>query len=200
MTSLGHGPAATVKTISISADSNNKNLSGLATAAGITPGTNVYSLNLNNINTRIASVPDVKKSAVRRLPNGNLAIKVELHKAVALWSDGENFFPLSADGTIIKRNIGERPSNTIVFRGSLPNDITEITKATQIIAKNINYLEWVEDRRWNIRTINDTTILLPEENPFSAISNLMVLDKDKKILSKKIKTLDMRDPARIIVK
>ncbi len=200
MVSLGHGNSATVKSISVSADLDNRNLTMLASAAGITPGTNSYSLNLGEINTRVASVPDVKESAVRRLPNGNLAIKVKLHKIIAIWTDGQTMYPLSADGTIIKRSIDQKPQNIIVFRGDLPSDIIEINKAVQTLAKDINYMEWVENRRWNIHTNNDTIILLPEENPYSAITSLMTLDKNKKILSKKIHILDMRDPARILVR
>ncbi|MBN1324751.1 MAG: cell division protein FtsQ/DivIB [Alphaproteobacteria bacterium] len=200
MTSLGHGSVSTVKTISISADSHNKNLSKLAAVAGIAPGTNVYSLNLDEINARISTVPDIKYSAVRRLPNGNLAIKVKLHKAVAIWTDGKNLFPLSSDGTIVKRPLEQRPPNTIVFSGILPPDINEIVKTTLGMAKDIDYMEWIENRRWNIHTTNNISILLPEEDPCAAISALMVLNKNNKILSKKIKTLDMRDPARIIIK
>lgn len=199
MTSLGHGPVAMVKTISISADSGKKNLAALAAIAGIAPGTAVYSLNLDEVNARIAGVPDVKESAVRRMPNGNLAIKVKLYKAVAVWTDGQNFFPLSSDGTVVKRSLEEKPANIIVFRGILPTDINKMVKTVHTIATKIDYIEWIENRRWNIHTVNGTNILLPEEDPYAAISKLMILDKNNKILSKKIKTLDMRDPERIIV-
>lgn len=200
MVSLGHGLPAKVKTISIYADSNNRQLSSLAAVAGIAPGTNVYSLSLDEINARIANVPDVRESAVRRLPNGNLAIKVKLHHAVAIWTDGNNFFPLSDDGTIIKRPLEKRLNNTIVFRGTLPPDVTEMIKTVQSILTDIDYIEWIENRRWNIHTKNDINILLPEKEPYAAISKLIILDKKNNILSKKIKTLDMRDPARVIIK
>lgn len=200
MTSLGHGAAATVKSISISSDSGRQNLSSVAAFSGIPPGTKTYSVNLDDINARIATIPDVKTSAVRRLPNGNLAIRVNLHKAVALWTDGENFYPLSADGTIVKRLIDERPENTVVFRGNLPDDIAEIAKVAHNLTPHLDYLEWIENRRWNIHTLGGTTILLPEQDPVASISALMIMDKNHHILSKRIDVLDMRDSARILVK
>ena len=200
MTSMGHGSAAIVKTISISSDLGNLNLTGVAAAAGVAPGTRANSLDLDYINSRISAVPDIKTSAVRRLPNGNLVIKVKLHKAVAIWTDGETFYPLSADGTIIARQIEERPENSVVFRGKLPSDISEIAKVAHNVAQHLDYLEWIEDRRWNIHTAAGITIMLPQENPTASVNALMILDKNHKILSRNIQLLDMRDTSRILVK
>lgn len=200
MVSMGHGAPARIKSVSISSDISGKNLSALAPAVGIAPGTLTYQVNLDDINARISGVVDVRKSAVRRMPNGNLNIRVQLHRAVALWSDGTNFYPLSADGTIVRRPLDSRPENTVVFRGPLPADISQIAKLAHGMTEYLDYLEWIEDRRWNLHTHDNIIVMLPEEDPYSAISSLMILDKNHKILSKKISVLDMRDPARILVK
>ncbi|MDR1337498.1 MAG: cell division protein FtsQ/DivIB [Rickettsiales bacterium] len=200
MTSLGRGPATVIKSISVYSNSSKHNLAAVVAAAGIAPGTRTYSVNLDDVNARIAAVPDVKTSAVRRLPNGNLAIKVKLHRAVALWTDGQDFYPLSADGTVIRRPIGSRPENTVVFRGVLPGDISEIAKTARGLAPHLDYLEWVEDRRWNIRTNGGITVMLPESGPIAAIGALDLMDRNHRILSKKITVLDMRDGARILVR
>ena len=200
MTGLGYGSAAKVRSISISTDSKDKDLTAVATAAAVAPGTKSYDINLSEINQRINDVPGVKESAVRRKPDGNLSVKVELYKAVALWSDGENYFPLSADGTIVKRPKPERDEGTVVFRGPVPDDISEITKAAHNMLGDLDYLEWVEGRRWNLHTNGGITVMLPEKNPTDAIGSLIVLNNNNKILSKKIEVLDLRDSSRILVK
>ncbi|MDL2296143.1 cell division protein FtsQ/DivIB [Lachnospiraceae bacterium OttesenSCG-928-E19] len=200
MVTMGNGAASRVKSISISADSSTKNLSNLGAVVAIAPGANTFKVDLDNINARLGTVPDIKESAIRRMPNGNLSIKVKLHRAIALWTDGQNLFPLSADGTIIKRVVPEKPDGTIVFRGSLPSDISEISKVAHNMASDINYIEWIEDRRWNLYTTGNITVLLPEIDPYSAVTQLMMLHQNHNILAKKITVLDMRDPARILVK
>lgn len=200
MVTMGNGPVSRVKSISISSDSNTKNLSNLGAVVAIAPGTNTFKTDLDNINARLGGVPDIKESAIRRMPNGNLSIKVKLHRAIALWTDGQNLFPLSADGTIVKRVVTEKPDGTVVFRGPLPSDISEMTKVAHNMASDLNYIEWIEDRRWNLYTNGDITVLLPENDPYSAVTQLMMLNKNHNILSKKITILDMRDPARILVK
>lgn len=197
---MGHTTVSRVHSISISADVRDKDLSALATAAAIAPGTGAFSVDLDALNARVGAVPGVRASAVHRRADGNLVVRVKLYRAVALWTDGQNYFPLSADGTIVNQPDAERKSGTVLFRGPLPSDIGEITNVAHNLIGNLDYMEWIENRRWNLITTGGTTILLPEKNPDDAIAQLIVLDKNHKILSRDIKTIDMRDSARILVK
>lgn len=199
-TGLGRTKNSFIRNISITADEQNKDLSGLIPALNIAPGTNSYAIDLQEINERVLSVPGIKKSAVRRMPNGNISVHVSLHHAIALWTDGENFFPLSADGTIVNRPSQTRNIGNIVFRGHVPSDISEITQSAHNLVGHLNYLEWIENRRWNMYTNNGITIMLPEQNPSGAINTLVVLNNTHGILNKDIKIIDMRDNARILVK
>lgn len=200
MTTMGHTTVSRVHSISISADVRDKDLSALATAAAIAPGTGAFSVDLDALNARVGAVPGVRASAVHRRADGNLVVRVKLYRAVALWTDGQNYFPLSADGTIVNQPDAERKSGTVLFRGPLPSDVGEITNVAHNLIGNLDYMEWIENRRWNLITTGGTTILLPEKNPDDAIAQLIVLDKNHKILSRDIKTIDMRDSARILVK
>ena len=128
MTGMGMGRNAYVTNISISADQSDKDLSAIVAAATMTPNTRSYSVDLGVLNTRISSVPGVKTSAVRRMPNGNITVKVALHRAVALWTDGESFFPLTADGT--KINKPTNPQKQVTSLKELPTPILRQTKAT----------------------------------------------------------------------
>lgn len=200
MTGTGHGNISRVRNISISADAKNADLSGLATAASIAPGTHSYSIDLDAMNARVGATPGVRKSAVRRMPNGNIVIQVSLHRTVALWTDGENYFPLSGDGTIVNKPTDTRDAGNIVFRGKLPKDIDQITRVAQNLISDLDYLEWIEDRRWNLYTTNGITVMLPESDPISAINSLITMNKNHGILHKDITVIDMRDSARTYVK
>lgn len=200
MTFMGHTPVSMVRRLSISADTPDKDLSAVRDIIGIPSGTRTYSVTLDLVNSRIASVPGVRESAVRRLPNGNLAIKLRLYRAVATWTDGTHYYPISADGTIVKNPSESRGPDAVVFRGAVPNDISEITKAANNIIADLDYLEWIDGRRWNLVTKGGITVMLPEKDPITAIGNLLTLNKQHNILSKNIKTIDMRNDARILVK
>ena len=200
MTIKGHGPLSMVRNISISADKKDSNLSSLSSALALPPGTRSYSVDLDATNEIINGVPIVKESAIRRLPNGNLRIKVSLHHAVALWTDGENYYPLSADGTIVNTPTTDRNISNIVFRGPVPTDISQITKAAHNLVGELNFIEWIENRRWDMHTNSGIRIMLPETNPISALGTLISLNKKHNLLHKDIQIIDMRDSARILVK
>ncbi len=200
MTAMGRGQNARVNTISVSADTRNRDLTEIAAAAALAPGTPTYRVDLDALNARIGAVPGVKDSAVRRRPDGNLTVRVEIYRAVAQWTDGEKYFPLSADGTIVRRPSDARDAGTVLFRGTVPDDISDITHAAHNMIGDLDYMTWTDGRRWNLTTLGGITVLLPEENPTDAIGRLIVLNKQHNILSKDIKIIDMRDDARILVK
>ncbi len=200
MTFMGYGPTSTVRNISVSADLDGKDLTPMVAATGVSPGTHAYSVNLELINERLLNTPGVRESAVRRMPNGNLAVKLHLYRAVAGWTDGTYYYPLSADGTVVNSPSEEKKDGVVMFRGPLPNDISDITKAATNLIGELDYMEWIDDRRWNIMTTGGIMVMLPEEDPTAAIASLVVLDKKHNLLSKNIKTIDMRDNARILVK
>lgn len=197
---MGHGDLARVRSISVSADARDKDLSALVAAAAVAPGTHAYSVNLNNLNARIGAVPGVRESALHRRGDGNLVVRVRLYRAVAQWTDGTDYFPLSADGTIVWQPSNVRPDGTVLFRGELPNDISEITAAAHNMIGDLDYMEWIENRRWNMITTGGITIKLPEKNPTDAIAQLIMLNKNHSILARDISVIDMRDTARILVK
>lgn len=199
MVGLGHGDMARLHKTSIIADVENKDMTALAAAAALPKNTRIYSVDLDDLNSNILSVPGVKDSAVRRLPNGNLTIRVSFHHFVASWTDGENYFPLSDDGTIANTPSSERPDTAVLFRGPVPNNITEITNAANDMLSDIDYIEWIENRRWNIHTTGGITIKLPENDFASAIAGLISINKNHNILGRNISVIDLRDPTRMLV-
>jgi cell division protein FtsQ len=58
----------------------------------------------------------------------------------------------------------------------------------------------VADRRWNLRLKNGINIRLPEEDIATALTTLLALDRDKKLLSRDIDVVDLRLPDRVTVR
>ena len=196
---MGRGPISTIKSIE-TYGTNAKDDEIIKLSLGVSPGTSLRGIDLHQLNYRISNIPGVKDSAVRRLPNGKILVKIKKHKVIATWTDGEYYYPLSADGTKINTPSLERNDNSIVFRGDLPNDLSDIISGVSSISKYVDYINMVESRRWNIYTKNGTTIYLPEKDPMGAINKIKVLNQTHKLLSKKLDIVDMRDSARILVK
>ena len=199
-TGLGHGKMATIHNISITTDTPDTDITAVESVAKTALGAKMNSLSLDSLNHRIGDIPNVHFSAVRRMPNGTLRILVKFYQAVAQWTDGVAFYPLADDGTIINTPSGTRDPSAIVFRGVLPENISDITAAAHIIGPHIDYVEWIENRRWNIVTNGGITVMLPENDATVAIHSLNSINEKHNILAKDISLIDLRDSARILVK
>ena len=57
----------------------------------------------------------------------------------------------------------------------------------------------VGQRRWNLYLDNGITILLPEENVAGALARLSALESSQNLLSKGVRSVDLRFPGRVIV-
>jgi cell division protein FtsQ len=200
---MGRGPISQIKKVYIFSDTKETDMKPLEMAVGIPHGTDIRSIDLNQINNRMLKVPGVKNSATRRMPNGNIIIQTKQHHAVALFFDGLYYYPLSEDKTKIDTPSETRDENSIVFRGNLeemPDDLTEIIKTVSVLSEHIDYMDYIEARRWNLHTKNGITIYLPENNPATAINKINILNQTHKLLSRELEIIDLRNDARILVK
>ncbi len=197
---MGRGPISNIKHIHIISNSPDFNPEPIKMALGITGETSIRKLDLRMKNKNVLTVPDIKKSATRRLPNGDIIIKTEKYDVVAMLFDGVFYYPLSSNGKKIDTPFENRDENALVFRGELPNNLTDIINNVSVLSEYIDYLDMIESRRWNIHTKNGITIYLPETNPEIAINKINILNKTHNLLSKNIDIIDMRDNARILVK
>ena len=58
----------------------------------------------------------------------------------------------------------------------------------------------VAERRWNLHLKNGIDVLLPETEPERALTTLVDLDRDKKLLSRDIVAVDLRLADRVTVR
>lgn len=200
---MGRGPISNVNHVYVSSNDKGTDMEPLKIATGVPRGTDLRSVDLNQINNRILKVPGVKNSATRRMPNGDIIIQTKQHHAIALFFDGIYYYPLSEDKTKIDTPSETRDENSIVFRGNLaemPDDLTDIIKTVSVLSEHIDYMDYIEARRWNLHTKNGITIYLPENNPATAINKINILNQTHKLLSRELEIIDLRNDARILVK
>ena len=58
----------------------------------------------------------------------------------------------------------------------------------------------IAQRRWNLRLKSGVDVKLPDSDLEQALQTLVGLDRDKKILSRDIATVDLRLPDRVTVR
>ncbi|MDR0967385.1 MAG: cell division protein FtsQ/DivIB [Rickettsiales bacterium] len=175
-------------------------VNGIAANLHIIPG---QSVNLQTILSDVLANPDVASASVQKRPNGEIKIRVNMRVVVATWTDGTYYYPMDSSGEKINRPTNQRPINSLVFSGNVPDDFIRIENAlkkTPHLRAQINYLEFIENRRWDIYLTSGMKIMLPEGDPTDTLNQIEKMNSQNMILSRKIKLLDMRDPSRPLVK
>ncbi|MCQ2562668.1 MAG: hypothetical protein MJ158_03590, partial [Alphaproteobacteria bacterium] len=83
--------------------------------------------NLEFFNKNIRdNYPNVKNTAIRIMPNGDININLEMYTPVAIWTkDNVNYYPITADGKKINTPTTTPETNSLVFKGILPNDLSK---------------------------------------------------------------------------
>ena len=198
---VGTDTVRNTSSVSIIAGTGPLSATDIVHAANIHPGTNISNMNLGNILRDIENLPGVRDASVRRAANGKLFIRVSQHTAFATWTDGQLFYPISCDGRIIGTGTGAAAPGLLVFKGTIPGDVTEIIniiKSNPIIKQRIRHISWIDERRFDLHTMDGVRIKLPEENINQTINRLVTMHQQNRILDRRIVVLDLRDANRTL--
>lgn len=171
-------------------------------------GANMLKLNADDIKRRLETLPWVKEAEVRRsfFPNV-LNISIRERKVKAIWQINEKFYPLDADGEVIKADYRiSEPILLIVGAGApenFKNLLVALKDGDNDYIERVKVANFISGRRWNLildDIRNGITIKLPEENIEAAWKKLVKLDETKGIFKRKLTIIDLRLPDKVVVK
>jgi cell division protein FtsQ len=110
---------------------------------------------------------------------------------------------IADDGTVLEPYVARRFVNLpfVVGRGAQTRakDLVAMLGRHAPMRRLVRASVLVAERRWNVLLRSGLEIKLPENGAEKAIERLLVLDHDKKLLSRDIVNVDLRLPDRVSV-
>lgn len=173
-------------------------------AAGVTERASLLFLDVETARARLKAIPWIADAAVRKLYPDHLQITVTERAAFALWQSGGKVSVISADGTVVGALSDARFAGLPLVVGSGAQ-----TRAKDFLALLDNYPSirdqvrasiLIAERRWNLKLKNDLDVRLPETDIAPALDRLAALDRDKRLLTRDIATIDLRLPDRVTLR
>lgn len=167
-------------------------------------GSPILAVSVTDVKARLEALPEVRSATVEReLPN-TLHIKITERTPVAVWQHEGKEVPVDMDGKLLANRKLETGGHYLVVAGEdAPAHVgalmETLTKDKELYGKVIAAVR-VGDRRWNLKLAGDITLMLPEEGMEKAWLRLAKVEREQKILSKAIETIDMRIENRIFMK
>jgi cell division protein FtsQ len=173
-------------------------------AAGITGTTSLLFLDVEQTRERLKTNPWIADAAVLKLYPGELQIGIKEREAFALWQKDGRVSVIADDGTVLEPYVAPRLIELplVVGRGAE-------TRAKEFLALLDRYPAMrdfvrasvlVGERRWNLRLKNGIDVRLPETEIAPALERLVVLDREKNLITRDILAIDLRLPDRVTVR
>ena len=172
-------------------------------ASALELGTPVLGLDTDLIRARLERNRWIKRARVTvRLPD-TVFIEIEERRPFALWQRDGRLRLIDDEGTVIAERALHRYADLpLVVARSEPErarPILEMLGREPDLKRRVRALIEVGGRRWNVRIDNGIDVRLPEAEPAAAWRELAQLDRRHALLARRISTIDLRIPSRVVV-
>ena len=173
-------------------------------AAGLDWRVSLPFLDVNDVRERLERVPLVSSASVRKLYPNELVVGITERAPHALWQLNGELFIIASDGTVIDLMQDERFIGLPLVVGDRANlrnnDYLDLLEAAGPLKNRIRAGTLISGRRWNLKMDNGMDVRLPERGAADALSRLVKLERDQKILEKDVLAVDLRMPDRVVVR
>ena len=167
----------------------------------------IFLLPLDQINNSIKENNWVKEIYLNTNYKNTLFIRIEEYKPIGIYYFNDKYFFFDENGKIIDQSFITDFSNQslIIFKGNSSNlkanTIINILKNNDFKKKyEIESLEFINKRRWDINLYSNVKLLLSESDPNKSIQNFITIqNKLSKTDINNIKTYDLRNLNKTIL-
>jgi cell division protein FtsQ len=172
--------------------------------AGVTGTASLVFLDVEQARERLKSNPWIADATVLKLYPGELQIGIKEREAFALWQKDGQVSVVAADGTVLEPYVAPRLVRLPLVVGSgaqaRAKDFLALLDRYPEIRDLVRASVLVGERRWNLRLTNGLDVLLPEYGIATALERLVVLDREKNLISRDIVAIDLRLADRVTVR
>ena len=119
MTMTGAGAGPHVSGISIDGGAGPLSARDISAAINLAGGQPVHSTDTRQMFDDVSAISAVRAASVRKIPSGQIAVRVRQRDIIAVWTDGTRFYPLAADGRKLDSALTAAPAGAVVFSGKL---------------------------------------------------------------------------------
>src|ERR1043166_5352452 len=175
----------------------------LATA-GVTGRSSLLFLDVDSARERLKTNPWIADATVLKLYPGELQIGIKEREAFALWQKDGRVAVIANGGTVLEPFV--TPSLVrlplVVGKGAeaRAKEFLGVLDRYPEIRDQVRASILVGDRRWNLRLRNGLDVRLPETEVARALERLVKLDREVKLLSRDIESVDLRLADRVTVR
>ncbi len=175
----------------------------LLSAIGVTPGGSLVGFDASRARALLENLDWVAQAKVLRKYPNRLDIVVSERQPFAIWQRDGAHYVIDQTGTAMSTLDPRRLSSLLLITGegahrAVAGLVGELEAVPEVRAR-IAAAARVGQRRWTLYLDNGVTVALPETGADKALAMLAELDRSQGILSKGVKSLDLRFAGELVV-
>jgi cell division protein FtsQ len=172
-------------------------------ALGVRPGGSLIGFDTSAAKSLLESLDWVASAKVQRLFPNQLEIEVAEREPFAVWQKAGSYYVIDRAGRALSSLDPSRlPALPLVTGEGAETAAFELVnqlEATPDLLLKLYAAARVGKRRWTLYFDHGVTVALPEKDVGKALARLQELETGQQLLSKGIKTVDLRFADRVIV-
>ena len=173
------------------------------TALDIKPGGSLVGFDAANAKALLENLDWVSSANVQRLFPNQLEISVVERVPFAVWQRAGSYYVIDRSGSAMSNVLpGQLPALPLVTGEGAQFEVADLVnqlEASRDLKLKMNGAARVGQRRWNLYLDSGITVLLPEKDVGVALARLAALESSQQLLSKGVRSVDLRFPGRVIV-
>jgi cell division protein FtsQ len=173
-------------------------------ALGVRRGTPIFAVDPAAAKVRLEHVPWVSSVSVyRRLPD-TLFVAMTEQRPLAFWQRGGGLVLIDHDGRpIAERNLSAYARLPVLVGDDAPANAAAVIKmmtGEPKLAEQVTAAVRIGGRRWNVEFKNGVFVALPEQDAAGAWHRLATIEKDHRVLERRVELVDLRLPDRVYLR
>lgn len=176
----------------------------ITAALGAGPDTMMLGFDTDAAKARLEAVPWIRHAQVMRLLPSTLQVVVEERAPFAVWQKNGHTYVVDAEGVVLAPAHRDAYAGLplVVGEGAGKNAaaLVEQLAAHDDLKQKILAAIRVGDRRWTLKLVSGTEIMLPDDTVPEALASLAKLDSEKAVLKRDIAAVDLRLLDRVTVR
>ena len=164
----------------------------------------LLTLDLEDAQARIETLPWVKQATLKKLFPDTVEIAVVEREPYALWQHAGIVSLIDRAGKVITDAVDDRYAGLprVVGTGAAEKAVAFNALIDQFpdIAREAKAGILVSEDRWTIVLRSGIELMLPAEDPQKALATIAALDRDHAVLSREISAIDLREPGHLVVR
>lgn len=164
-----------------------------------------FRLDLAKLRTEIESYDSVAEVALRLGSGGKMFVTIKERAPVIVWHSGRERHLLDIDGHRVARlsETAALPDLPLIAGEGAQDHVREalaLLDAALPLGERLRGLVRVGARRWDVVLDRGQRIRLPEKGAMQALERVLALDDAQDLLSRDVLSVDLRNPARPVLK